>query len=158
MKLTQKLVLAAACAGTLAFAGNAVADTTHVIVSVEVQSICKFATSLYRFGMGNIDPSTTADIVRTLPISYRCTNGTPASAIQIDGHDSGYTGQLAPGTSTVGTLPALLTWATPATLGNGFGSGVTPISFDLTGTIRAADLQVAQAGPYSSRFAIILTP
>ena len=158
MKLTQKLILAAACAGTLAFAGNAVADTTHLIIAVDVQGVCKFVSPVYRFGMGTVDPSATADVVQSLPISYRCTNGTPASAVQIDGHDSGYTGQLAHDAPTIGTLPVQLTWATPATLGNGFGNGVTPISFDLTGTIRAADLQIAQAGLYRGTFAITLTP
>lgn len=158
MTRTRKTIFALACTGALTFAGGAfAAGSTQLNVAGTVTATCQFASSSYEMSFGDLDPSSTADAVTRASIGYRCTNGTAASSIMINGGTSTTTVSMGQTTGS-GTLPVKLDWTTPPTLGSGFGSGVAPITFSVVGRILATDLNTALAGGYMLRQPITLLP
>jgi hypothetical protein len=159
MTRTRRTILASACAGALSFAGGAfAAGTTTLFVNGTVTGVCQFVASGYSMSFGQLDPSTTTDVTRTTTISYLCTNGTAASSIQVYGAPSPTTVNVGKVGNPASVLPVHMSWTTPATAGSGFAPGTVPISFDVTGTIAATDINVAQAGFYINRVPITLMP
>jgi hypothetical protein len=158
MTIIKKTLLAAACVGTLLMAGSAMAaDSTTVTVSGDVAGICKFSDAPYAIAFGTLDPSSTGPATQDTTMNYRCTNGTMASGITIDGASNTATA-LVDMTNGTHHMPATLTWATPSTLGSGFGAASTVIPVTVHGSIAVVDLNAAFAGTYSKSVAVTLAP
>ena len=156
MTILKKTVLAAACVGGLLFSGGAFAAGSTLSVSGVVPAMCEFASPNYVINFGTLDPSNTVPAVSSTNLTYRCTRGTAAQFIHIDG---------GPGTSPrtvtmfngLNTMPVTLTWTTPATLGSGFGA-VAPISFPVVASVGVADLNAAVAGAYGGFYGMLIMP
>jgi hypothetical protein len=159
MTIIKKSLLAVACVGTLLMAGSAMAaDATTVTVSGDVAGICKFSDAPYAIAFGTLDPSSTGPATQDTTMNYRCTNGTMASAITIDGLTNTATA-VVDMTNGSHHMPATLTWTTPtSTAGSGFGSGSTVIPVTVHGSIAVVDLNAAFAGTYSKSVAVTLAP
>lgn len=159
MSILKKTALAAVCVGTLVMAGGAsAAQQVGLLVDAEVEGICEFAAQNYALHFGMLDPSSTQAATANTAITYRCTKGTAAAYVHVDGapHNQPKVVNIyhAPGVS----LPVSLTWTVPGTQGSGFGPGVTPISFPMYGTIAAADLNTAVAGMYGWAYSLTISP
>jgi len=156
MRNFNKAVLGVAVAGSFLFAGSASAsDTATLAVSATVQGVCHFTTANFSMSFADINPHDTGAKQKPTAISYKCTNGTASSSITFDGGATGTSVNLANGSDN---LPVSLAWTTPGTNGSGFGSGSTPVSFDVTGTIAEADYANAKAGAYTKNVTIAIAP
>lgn len=159
MTHTRRTLLAIACTGAMAFAGSASAAGSAVLgVITTIVGTCSFSSNNYLLAFGLLDPSTTADATQSVAVSYKCTNGVAASSIKIDGQNSPYATTIGTTRPPSALLPVVLSWTTPTTAGNGFGAGATDITFNISGTIAAADINAALVGQYFSRFFISLLP
>jgi hypothetical protein len=158
LKTTNKLFLALLGPYLVMGAGSAFADSTTMNVSAKISGICKFAAGPYAIPFGTLDPASSINATKFGLMSYRCTHGTVASSINIGpgaGSPTPTTVLIKNGTYT---LPVSLVWLTPTDIGAGFGGGVLPIQFKVTGTILASDIQTAVAGTYISTYPITLLP
>ena len=158
MTMFKKTLMAAACVSTLLMAGSAfAADSTLLTVSGDVAGTCKFFDAPYSMPFGPLDPSSTLPALKTTTINYRCTNGTMATALTINGPLNTATAvvDLVNGTHH---MNASLSWTTPTTLGSGFGASSTVIPVIVSGSIAAADLNTAWAGTYANTVAVTLAP
>ncbi len=156
MTILKKTVLTAACVGAMLFAGGASAAGTQTLTpTANVLATCVFTTGPYSMPFGNLSPGNIGAFVQTTTLSYQCTNGTAASSIKVNTAVSPTTVNIANGTST---LPVLLSWAVPATLGQGIGPAIPVIQTTITGNINASDVDVATAGNYTGIYNIDLLP
>lgn len=157
MKNLKRTALAAACVGTMLFVGSAsAADVSTLTVNGSVPAMCEFASPNYVINFGTLDPTSSVPAVSGTNLTYRCTKGTYAQYVRIDG---------GPGTSPrpvtlhsgTNSMAATLNWALPLTPGGGFGA-VAPISAPVTATIAAADLNSAVAGVYTGTYMMLIQP
>lgn len=159
MTRTKKTMLAIAALGALAFAGGAsAAGSTSLAITANVAATCTFDTGSYVMNFGSLDPSANVAANQVTPISYHCSTGQAASSIKINGNASPTTVTIANTVTPLNTMPVQLTWTTPATVGTGFGVGSTAISFNVNGTIAAADIASAVSGAYLSSYVVSLLP
>ena len=158
MKLIQKSLIAAACAGTLLFAGSAFAsDTGNLVITADVSGVCKFGqTTDYTLDFGTLDPSVTTDATTTTNVTYRCTAGTQPTSFQVESANSPTTRSIT-NTAAAKSLSVLVSWAQPTTVGTGFGTQPV-INIPVSGKISASELSVAPAGTYKSSNAITISP
>lgn len=155
MKTIQKGLIAAACVGSVLFAGSAIAGgTSSVTVTGKVTATCAFFGGPFSIPFATLDPTTAVDITKSTGVTYQCTNGTPASSIKVNTAASPTTVSIVNGANS---LPVELSWTTPATPGSGFGAAPV-INMTLSGKIKAADLNTAVAGNYSGNWNIDLLP
>ena len=88
-------------------------------------------------------------------MQYKCSKGVTPATFTVGGVAAAYSGNLMNGTLA---LPVGITWTAPTAPGDGLGSGVTPISVTLTGTILGTDYQNAAAGTYTKTIAVTVAP
>ena len=158
MKTTKlsNAIIAASLTGALLFAGTATAsDSSTLAVSATVQGVCHFTATGFNMTFDSINPHDSGAKTKASTISYKCTNGTPSSAITFDGGATGTSVNLSDGSSN---LPVTLSWTTPATNGSGFGTGSSAITFDVTGSIANADYANKAAGTYTKNVTIAIAP
>jgi hypothetical protein len=157
MKLIKKTLVAAACVGTLVFAGSAFAGGTQTLTPTgNVPATCVFTSGPYSMPFGTLTPGGGA-ASHTTTIAYQCTNGTAASSIKVNSAASPTTVNMV-NTLDATTLPVGLAWTVPATLGVGIGSTLASISMDINGSITAAAINTATAGSYTGVYNIDLLP
>lgn len=140
--MTKTRIAKAAAALILAsMAGLAAAGGTQQInVTATVSTVCKFTTgAAIAMDFGAIDPSGSADVIKTISVPYQCTKGTADAAV------ASYTGgtSLSDGTNSMSYSLDPITSSGP---GAGFAAAAT--TFSVTGRITAAQYQnaVASAG------------
>ena len=157
MNILKKTTLAAVCVGSLMMAGGAsAAGLSSLTITGFVPAMCEFASPNYVINFGTLDPTSSVPAVSGTNLTYRCTKGTYAQYVRIDG---------GPGTSPrpvtlhsgTNSMAATLNWALPLTPGGGFGA-VAPISAPVTATIAAADLNSAVAGVYTGTYMMLIQP
>lgn len=165
MSILKKTALAAACVGTLLFAGSAsAAGLGSLQITANAQGTCEFHTpgQAYVMAFGALDTSaTTTPATAVADVTYHCTNGTPAAHVHIDGINifgipTGDSGVVVNINSGANHIPVKLTWTVPTTIGTGFATA--PLHMNVTGTISVADLNAAVAGNYSATYAMLILP
>lgn len=158
MNILKKSALAAACVGSLLMAGGAsAAGTSTLYMTGTVAAICEFASPAYNINFSTLDPSSVIPATSGTNLTYRCTNGTPANFVHMDGGSGTSPRTILMYHDATHSMPVTLTWTTPGTLGSGFGA-VAPISFPVTATIAAADLNTAVAGWYGAVVPLLVMP
>ena len=158
MKILKKAVLAAACVGTLVFAGSAFASGTQTLTPTgNVPATCVFTAGPYSMPFGTLTPGGTSAVTQTTTVSYQCTNGTAASSIKVNSAASPVSVTMA-NTTDATTLPVGLVWTVPTAKGVGIGSSLSSITMDIHGSIAAADINTATAGSYTAVYNIDLLP
>ncbi len=156
MTFTKKKIFAAA-ACTLAFASGAWADVASLDITADVSGVCKFTTTNIAMPFGTLDPSSATPATASGPTVYRCTKGTSATSVKVNGAASGTVVTIANTADATKTLPVTLTWTVPTDVGLGFGPG-TIIRMPILGTIPVASLQAAYAGSYTGSYPITIAP
>lgn len=121
-------------------AGFAAAGGTQDInASATVNKVCKFTTgAAIAMTFPNIDPSLTADVVKTATVPFQCTKGTTDTTITVTSGGS----SLVNGTDSM----AYTTTVSAPPTGAGFAAAATEVT--VTGTIVAAAYQNAPALTY----------
>jgi len=158
MKILKKTVLAAACVGTLVFAGSAFASGTQTLTPTgNVPATCVFTSGPYSMPFGTLTPGGTTDATHTTTIAYQCTNGTAASSIKVNSAASPTAVTMA-NTLDATTLSVGLAWTVPTAKGVGIGSSLASITMDIVGTIAAGAINTATAGSYTAIYNIDLMP
>lgn len=139
--------------GLSAAAPAAAADNVSVTVNATIVGVCKFFTAAPVLNIRNtgssgsdIDPSLATTATGTVPIEYRCSNGTSpgfsvASTVTLTGAGS--------------MVASLSSTNTGAGTGMGEGKGQT---LTLTGAIAQAEFQDKPVGPYSNTVLVSVTP
>lgn len=160
MRTLSKGILGAVLVGSAALSGSAAAsDSQTMTVSAKVLAVCYFSSSAYTMTFADINPHGSTNATQTTSIGYKCTKGTPAAAITFDTGATGSSVNLSgTGANASTTVPVALAWTTPSTSGTGFGSGATDISFNVTGTITAANYGNLPADTYSKAVTVSITP
>jgi spore coat protein U-like protein len=144
-------VALAAAASSAAFA--AAGDTQSLTVNATVSGACKMSTiSPMAF---TLDPTVGTDQTASTTVQYKCTKGVTPGTFTVGGVAANYSGSLANGGNT---MPYSIAWTAPSTAGSGLGSGVTPISVTLTGTILGTDYVNAAAGTYTQTISVTVAP
>jgi len=160
VNLLRGVVLAvAAFAATTAFA-----DTLNV--SATITGTCKLiSVPAMAF---TLDPTVGTNGTATSAVTYRCTKGTSPTGFTVGGN-SAATGYSSGATVATGALkgdiaantdllPYSISWTAPSTAGTGMGTGVTPVTVTLNGTILNADFVNATADTYRGTVAVVITP
>lgn len=145
-------VALAAAASSAAFA--AAGSTQSLTVNATVSGACLMsAIPSMNF---TLDPTVGTNQTATTTVQYKCTNGVTPATFTVGGSGTGsYSGSLANGAAL---MPYTLAWTAPTTAGSGLGSGVTPISVLLTGTILGTDYVNAAAGTYTQTISVTVAP
>lgn len=150
-------VAAMGVAATLFGASGAMAsDSRTVTVNATIVGVCKFFTATPVINItntasgSNIDPSLAGPATGNVPITYRCSNGTPPSF-------------TVPATATVtfaGPPSATMTpTITSANTGNGTGLGSgKDQTLTVTATILQAAYENAPVGAYTGTMTVSVTP
>lgn len=129
-------------------AGFAAAGGTQAInASATVNKVCKFTTgAAIAMTFANIDPSLSADAVKTATVPFKCTKGTADTTITVTGGGSSLVngGNSMAYTTTVSAPPT----------GAGFASAATEVT--VTGTITAAAYQDAPALTYTDTITLTI--
>jgi len=152
MKKTLLCTLFAASFAAPAIAG----DTATLAISATVSGTCKFTTASFNMNFGTLDPSAAANQSQSTALTYKCTKGQAATSFSFDGDaTSPASVNITNGTDNI---PVALTWAVPATLGSGFGTGSTAITMNVTGAFLATDYDSVSAGVYTKNVAVVVAP
>jgi spore coat protein U-like protein len=163
----NQLVRRAAITAVVAFATSHAfaADTGSLTVTATVSGICKLA-AVPAMGF-TLDPSSTLNGTATSAVTYRCTKGTAPTEFKVGGqlatpgYASGATAALGAlkGTgANTDVLPYRIDWTAPSVAGSGLGSGVTPVTVTLTGSILNADFINVTADTYTANVAVTISP
>jgi hypothetical protein len=147
-----KAVAALVLASTAGIA--AAADTQDLSVSATILARCKFVVGTPSIGLGNIDPSGTADVTATADVEYKCTNGTtPGSLAPTSG---GLTRSMSDGGTPAKTLAYTL--EIPAlSAGTGFSNGQEK-TVTITGRVTPAQFNDAEAATYTETVELTISP
>jgi hypothetical protein len=163
MSILKKTALAAACVGTLLFAGAAsAAGMGSLQIKGTVAGTCEFhtPTTAYVMDFGPLDTSATSPATAVADLTYHCTTGTPAARLFIDGviggNPSGNSGETLNMNSGANRIPVTLTWTVPTTPGTGFATA--PLHMNVNGSISVANLNAAVAGTYTATYPMLILP
>ena len=128
--------------------GFAAAGGTQAInASATVNKVCKFTTgAAIAMTFANIDPSLSADAVKTATVPFKCTKGTTDTTITVTSGGS----SLVNGTDSM----AYTTTVSAPPTGAGFASAATEVT--VTGTIAATAYQDAPALTYTDTITLTI--
>ena len=129
-------------------AGFAAAGGTQTInASATVNKVCKFTTgAAIAMTFANIDPSLSADAMKTATVPFKCTKGTTDTTITVTTGGS----SLVNGANSM----AYTTSVSAPPTGAGFASAATEVT--VTGTITAAAYQDAPALTYTDTITLTI--
>ena len=164
MKHLKKIALAAACVGTLLYAGSAsAAGMGSLQIKGTVAGVCEFhtPTTAYVMDFGALDTSATVPATAVADVTYHCTTGTPPAHLWIDGLNifgipTGNSGETVNMNSGANHIPVTLTWTVPTTPGTGFAAA--PLHMNVNGSISVANLNAAVAGTYTATYPMLILP
>jgi spore coat protein U-like protein len=158
----SKFIRRAIALSAVFVATGALADTGTLSVSASITPTCKLA-SVPPMAF-TLNPTSALDATQTSGVTYRCTKGTAPTGFTVGGasaatgFSSGTTNALVGTGTNTDKLQYSIAWANPTTAGTGLGTGVTPVTVTLTGTILNAQFVNATADTYSGSVAVVITP
>jgi hypothetical protein len=124
-------------------------------LTAAVTGLCKFFSAPTTLPFGTIDPSLSANIVISVPITYKCTRGTPSAGVTVTGGLTGHT--LKNTVSATDTIAYTLAISGDTQTGTGFGTG-TQLTLNVQGTITALQFQNALVGSYTDSVTLNIAP
>ena len=157
----KKLMVLVVAMTIIAMAGVAMAasQTNTLTVNATVSGSCKFNSNTSTLAFGVIDPTSASDAIVSIPITYRCTNGTAGTGIDIGngqyGGTNGVPNYMSDGTNS---LKYTLAITGDTATGTGFGAGQDKTA-TVTGTVAVTDFQnaVASSG-YADSVILAINP